>query len=192
MQIDFNTISFALAVISICLSVFALWQANEHKKSAEKSERGAQDALSEIKSEMKAIRDYAIPELKSYGDAMREFVFRARVRDAEQSFSPTQSPLSSVAPTPTPTPTPSATSTPTPSASTKKNLRVDILSTIRELTARDGKAPAMNLTDALKEKYDFGLIYGELLMLRQEGIITWQGDQDTPQPFAGIEIAQNH
>jgi len=182
MQVDFNIISFVLAIISICLSIFALWQASEHKKSAETSERNANSALGEIKSEMMALRDYALPELKSYGDAMREFMFQARVREAERSTAHT--------PTPTTTPTPTPTQTPTPSQATKRNLRDDILSTIRELIDKNGKAPAMSLTDALKEKYEFGLIYGELMMLRQEGIIKWQGDQDTPQPFAGVEIVQ--
>ena len=183
MQIDFNIISLVLAVVSICVSVFALWQANEHKKAAQESERSAAAALTEIQSESRAIREYALPELRSYGEAMREFIFQARVRDAEKGGELASSPSASPAPTPTPSPT--------PSAATRKNLRGDILAAIRELTASQGKAQAMSLTDVLKDRYEFGVILGELLMLRDEGFVRWQGDQDSPQPYAGIEILKD-
>ena len=183
MQIDFNIVSLLLAIVSICLSVFALWQANEHKNAAQASERAAADALTEIRSESRAIREYAIPELKSYGEAMREFMFQARVRDVERSgeLSPTTIPMTTSTPT----------QILTPSAATKKNLREDVLTAIRELTASHGKAQAMSLTDVLKEGYDFGVIVGELLMMRDEGIIRWQGDQDSPQAYAGVEIVED-
>ena len=182
MKIDFNIVSLILAVVSICLSVFALWQSNEHKKAAQQGERAAADALTEIRSESRAIREYAIPELKSYGEAMREFIFQARVRDAEKSGELPVVPTTTPAPTTTPTPSP------TPSAATKKNLREDVLAAIKDLTARLGKAQAMSLTDELKERYEFGVIVGELLMMRDEGIIRWQGSQESPQAYAGIEI----
>lgn len=182
MQVDFNFVSLVLAVISICLSVFALWQANEHKKAAQKSEQAAAQALAEIRSESRAIREYAIPELKSYGEAMREFMFQTKVRDVEKSGVHQLGSTTTPAPSTTPTPTPA------PSAATKRNLRQDVLAAIRDLTARDGKAQAMSLTDELKERYDFGVIVGELLMMRDEGIIRWRGDQDSPQAYAGVEI----
>lgn len=188
MQVDFNILSLIIAAVSICLAVFALWQANEHKKAAQQSERLAVDALTELKSEAKALREYAIPELKSYGEAMREFMFQARVRVAEQegTGATSHAPSTTTPPTTAPTPTPS----PPVSPATKRNLRGDILAAIRQLSEESGKAAMMSLTDSLNDRYEFGLIYGELLMLRDEGIIRWPGDQDSPQPYAGVEIVQ--
>lgn len=168
-------LSIVVGLVSIVLAAFAIWQANEFKKSADTSEKSAQKALSDIGAEMRFLREYAVPELKKYGESMREFVFRAEVRSMLSG-----PPISTQSPAPTPLPT--------PTPETGKNLRRDVIDTVKALRHSEGKAAAMHVFESLRDRYDFGLILGELYALRDKNVVKWDGDQEQPQAYVDIEL----
>lgn len=69
-----------------------------------------------------------------------------------------------------------------------KKLRDAILASIRDLEEAHGKAESMRLMNHLAPKYDFGTVLGELMQMRDRGIVRWDGGQDPPVAYVGIEI----
>ena len=177
MTVDLNFVFLLLALFSIALSIFAIWQALEHKKASEVSERAAQKALSEITSEMRFLREYAVPELKSYGREMRKFLFNADLR-AFTSRAAQNGEASAPVPALLPTPTPE----------TERNVRRDLVQAIKDIRKRDGKALAMTVFEALTEQYEFGVVLSEVLALRQMKKLRWDGDQEAPQAFDDLQL----
>ncbi|MCX7562496.1 toll/interleukin-1 receptor domain-containing protein [Xanthomonadaceae bacterium XH05] len=70
-------------------------------------------------------------------------------------------------------------------------LRDAILTSISELEAAHGKAESMRLINHLAGSYDFGTVLGELMQLRDAGIVRWDGNQDAPAAYVGIELVQS-
>lgn len=72
----------------------------------------------------------------------------------------------------------------------QSKLRSDILAAVNELESKHGKAESMRLVEYLSRRYDFGTVLGELLVLRDNGIVRWDGDQDAPAAYVGIELVR--
>lgn len=72
----FTMISLIASVASLALAVIAIWIALYGKREAERTNQKTQDLLTEIRSDAKSIAQYAIPELKAYGDSVRKFAFQ--------------------------------------------------------------------------------------------------------------------
>ena len=188
MTIDMNTVSLFLSPFSILVSWFAIWQAKSYKNESDKNANRAEEALRQLVVETKGITTYALPELKNYGDAMREFMFTSRIQSSLAAEQPHQASSSTSS---TSSATHPATPIPTPSPATIRNLREDVLSTITSMINEKGKAPSMMVINALTDRYEFGIIFSEVLQLRDEGKIRWPGDQDAPSANVGLEIISN-
>ncbi|MFC1547494.1 hypothetical protein ACFL5M_03090 [Candidatus Neomarinimicrobiota bacterium] len=63
------------SVASLALAVVAIWISLYGKSELDKTNLKTQDLLTEIRSDAKSISQYAIPELRAYGDSVRHFVF---------------------------------------------------------------------------------------------------------------------
>ena len=72
----FTVISIVASIASLVLAVIAIWIALYGKHEAERTNKQTQDLLTEIGSDAKLIAQYAVPELKAYGDSVRRFVFQ--------------------------------------------------------------------------------------------------------------------
>jgi len=80
-----TVISLAASVASLALAVLAIWIALYGKREAERTNQKTQDLLTEVRSDAKLIAQYAVPELKAYGDSVRRFVFQKGDTDSESS-----------------------------------------------------------------------------------------------------------
>jgi hypothetical protein len=70
------------------------------------------------------------------------------------------------------------------------DLRKDVLDTVRSLRKSKGKAVAMEVVNVLSGRYEFEVVMSELLSLRAEQVLTWNGDaQGFPEHHSGIEFA---
>lgn len=65
----------------------------------------------------------------------------------------------------------------------KPDVRKDILSSIKLLTAKTGRAISMEVFDLLKREYAFDTILSELLRMNSENLITWD---EAPQPPSAV------
>mgnify|MGYP001131798393 CR=1 FL=1 len=68
--------SLIASVASFVLAGVAIWIALWAKGQADQTNRETRELLTEIKSDAKAVAQYALPELKAYGDSVRQFVFQ--------------------------------------------------------------------------------------------------------------------
>ena len=76
----------------------------------------------------------------------------------------------------------------TKKSSARKDLRGDVVVEIEKLYMEKGKAAFIELTDRLADRYDFGTVLGELMLMRDLGRLRWDGDQNSPPAYAGIEL----
>jgi len=81
----FTAISLIASVSSLVLAVLAIWIALYGKREAERTNQQTQDLLTEVRSDAKSIAQYAIPELKAYGDSVRRFVFQKNDTEPEST-----------------------------------------------------------------------------------------------------------
>lgn len=67
----FNAISLIASVVSLVLSLLAIWLTLRFKSDADKVNQDTTKLLIEIRSDAKAITEGVMSELRAYGDAMR-------------------------------------------------------------------------------------------------------------------------
>jgi len=82
-----TVISLTASVVSVSLALTAIWIALHGKSEADKTNQKMQDLLTEIRSDAKSIAQYAIPELRAYGDSVRKFAFRKGEESSESVLS---------------------------------------------------------------------------------------------------------
>jgi hypothetical protein len=82
-----TVISLAASLASVTLALVAIWIALHGKGEADKTNQKTQDLLTEIRSDAKSIAQYAIPELRAYGDSVRKFVFKKEELGSESVLS---------------------------------------------------------------------------------------------------------
>ena len=81
----YTVISLTASVASLVLAVIAIWIALYGKREVERTNQKTQDLLTEVRSDAKSIAQYAIPELRAYGDSVRKFVFQKGETDSDSS-----------------------------------------------------------------------------------------------------------
>ena len=84
--IDFNTVSFVLSCLSIFIGFFAVWQSREYKNESSAINKATRKNLEDIKVHSVIISQYAIPELKAYGESMRALIYEQKI-SKEQGIS---------------------------------------------------------------------------------------------------------
>src|ERR1041385_1672058 len=73
--------SFLASLASLILAVIAIGLALYHKKESDITNSQTRDILIDIKTDAKIVSSVALPELKAYGDSMREFVLHTNRGD---------------------------------------------------------------------------------------------------------------
>ena len=189
MYLDITVLSILLAIFSIAVFAFAIWQANQHRLSSERNERIARGALHDVRAEVTVIKDYAILELRRYGEAMRRILFSLEL-SRSMGEGDTEAGLFDLSPAPTPTPTPTPTPERSSNPDTRSNIQGDVCATITYLGQMRGQATAMDVTDAIVDKYRFSHIIAEILAMRDSGKISWSGQQDVPRPDSNLQIVE--
>lgn len=63
------------SVASIVVAVIAIWLALHQKKETDRTNIETRDLLLEIRSDAKSVSNIALPEMKAYGEAMRNYIF---------------------------------------------------------------------------------------------------------------------
>jgi len=167
--VDFNTISFLLAIISILLGIFAIWQAIDYRKESAQLNEKTRGILEDIKVHSTVISQYAIPELRAYGESMRKLIYEEKAAKAVEQPLLEQKGAA---------------------AEGHKSINVDLLEEIQFLTKHIGKAISMELFERLKHKYDFGTILQELLIMQKKGELTWPEAPNPPDALSEIRVTQ--
>jgi hypothetical protein len=166
--VDFNTVSFMLAVISIMVGFFAVWQSREYKKDSSELNDETRQMLADIKVHSTVISQYAIPELKAYGESVRKLIFEERSSKSQPAIG-----------------------VPEISAEQQKNISKDLKDEIAFLTKYSGKAVAMDLVERLKHKYDFNTIMNEIIILNRKEEISWAEAPNPPNALSEMTLKSN-
>lgn len=172
--IDFINIygSITSLIVSIILGVLSIWLSVVFYRSAKASEVETAKLLKSIENNVSTLNvinndllSKAIQHLASSNsqmiDALREY--RHNVNNASES------PIESE-----------------PIA--QSDIRAAIISTIKILTTKTGRAISIDLFDILKSSYDFGVILSELNRMQIEGILTWPEAPKPPDAVSSITI----
>ncbi|MGR9100629.1 MAG: hypothetical protein ACU826_08680 [Gammaproteobacteria bacterium] len=167
--VDFNVISFVLAVVSIFLGLFAIWQAREYRNESKQINETTRELLEEVKIHSTIISQYAIPELKAYGESMRRLIYEEKASKMIEQASSEQKGAA---------------------VEGHKNITEELLEEIKFLTKHTGKAVSLELFERLKHKYDFGTILHELLILQKKGDIIWPEAPNPPDALSEIKVIQ--
>ena len=69
-------ISLLASFASLILAGVAIWLALYHKKEADSTNLLTRDLMLEIRSDAKSVTNIAVPEMRAYGDAMRQMVLK--------------------------------------------------------------------------------------------------------------------
>lgn len=77
-------ISLLASLASLILAIIAIWLALYHKKESDKTNSQTRDILTDIKTDAKIVSAVALPELKAYGDSMREFVLHTKKSESSK------------------------------------------------------------------------------------------------------------
>lgn len=153
--------SLGLAIASIVLAVVAIWLALYQKSETDRVNKATQDLLTEIRSDSKAITQYAIPELRAYGEAIRNRFFNDQVSRVSDNV-------------------------PQNPENAKPELKERLLSELKYLKQNAGKALSLQLFERLEHEYDFAVLLAELYKLQKTGILTWEGAPNPPDALAEI------
>ena len=70
-----SSISIISGLISVVLAVVAIWLSFHQKKETDAVNHQTKEILIDIRSDAKTISSIAMPELKAYGESMRNYVF---------------------------------------------------------------------------------------------------------------------
>jgi hypothetical protein len=165
--VDFSTISFVLAVVSILLGIFAIWQARWYRSESESLNEKTRQLLEEIKVHSAVISQYAIPELRAYGESMRKLIYEEK---AAKAFPQQISEKNGAA------------------AEAQKNISGDLLAEIDFLKKHTGRAVSMEVFERLKHKYNFETILRELLIMHKNGEIYWEEAPKPPDALSEITV----
>ena len=170
MIIDFNLFSFVvsciLAILSVVLGIFSIWQSKAYRDESTAINNISKGILDEIKTHSIVITQYAIPELKAYGESSRKYIFEVKRPEAAEI----QHTITTQAP-------------PAP-------IRHDILEEIKLLTTHSGRVTALSLVDRLQIRYTFAAIMAELIYMNKEGILKWDGAPSPPDALSEITVDQ--
>jgi len=82
---SFTVIGLVIGFTSLFLGLFAIWLSLYQKREADKVNEKTLDALSDIKTNANTISQIAMPELRAYGQSMRQFIFRQNGNDIYQT-----------------------------------------------------------------------------------------------------------
>lgn len=167
--IDFNTISFILAIISILIGFLAVWQSKQYKEESEQLNEKTRLMLEDIKVHSTVISQYAIPELRAYGESFRKLMYEEKTSKTTGMLSTPHQALN---------------------ASEQKNISNDLLEEINFLTKHTGKAISMEVFDRLKHKYNFGTILQELFIMQRNGRLSWPEAPNSPEALSELKIVQ--
>jgi hypothetical protein len=67
----FDAISLLSSIVSLVLSILAIWLTMSFKRDADKVNQDTTKLLIDIRSDAKAITEVVMPELRAYGETMR-------------------------------------------------------------------------------------------------------------------------
>jgi hypothetical protein len=157
--------SLGLAIASIPLAGVAIWLALYQKSETDKVNRATQDLLTDIRSDSKAITQYAIPELRAYGQAIRDHFFNDQVLRVSDNV-------------------------PQNPENAKPELKERLLLELKYLKQNAGKALSLQLFGRLEHEYDFAVLLAEVYKLQKTGVLTWEGAPNPPDALAEIELVE--
>jgi len=80
-----DIISIISSLSALILAIVSIWLSLYHKKSADAIYRETQNLLIEIKTDSKTISQIAMPELRAYGESIRNYVFNTLNGDDHSS-----------------------------------------------------------------------------------------------------------
>jgi hypothetical protein len=170
MTIDFNVVSFVLAIISIILALFSLWQSKSYRDESTQINNKTKENLDEIKTHIIAITQYAIPELKAYGETLRKYLFQAQRERASEEVMDGKAPI--ISPT------------------LEKNISHDIIEEINFLKKNTGRSLSIDLFERLKHKYDFSTILSEILIMGKNSKLKWAEVPNPPEAHSQITVVE--
>jgi hypothetical protein len=67
----FNAVSIIASIVSLAVSIMAIWLALSHKAEADKVNMQTTTLLADVRAETKLISELVMPELRLYGESMR-------------------------------------------------------------------------------------------------------------------------
>ncbi|SEI67432.1 hypothetical protein SAMN05421831_10750 [Allopseudospirillum japonicum] len=71
-------ISLIASIASLVLAIVAIWLSLHQKKETDAVNENTKQLLIEIRTDAKAISNVAMPELRAYGESMRNYVFHVK------------------------------------------------------------------------------------------------------------------
>ncbi|HXT15442.1 MAG TPA: hypothetical protein VN706_07410 [Gemmatimonadaceae bacterium] len=73
----------ALSIVSLVLAFYAIWQANDARKEANKVNAATLDLLLDVRTDAKSVATILAPELKEYGAVSRQALMQRTFRPTE-------------------------------------------------------------------------------------------------------------
>lgn len=173
MTVDFNLVSFALAILSLVLGGFAIYQAREYRNESQSTLEKTRELLGEIKVHSVIISQYALPELRAYGESIRAHLFQQQTVSTEKAAKETAT---------------AASANQSVREGEEKNIRQDLMEEIVFLKKHTGHAISVELFDRLKHRYDFGTVLSELFAMQKAGLVSWAEAPNSPDALSVIEL----
>ncbi len=166
---DVDILMIISSIASLILAIIAIWLSLHHKKETNIVHQEIQSLLGDIKSEAKSISNYAAPELKRYGDAMRHYLIASSPPHGANIKKQTKEPKKSV----------------------KPFLEDALINHINNIKDRIGFVTPISLLIDIEDRINANDLLTLMVSLNKKGLLEWDSQPTTPKGDEKIRLIKN-